>query len=429
MPKRPRGHNCTPSLQMPLQRSILVAVICALISPVSGVGAQYFLLNYAPDGLYSGKRIGSSALMSYVSATFGTGNRRSPLKVGVSCLYYPGVAKGGSRAEVALMRQDLALAERLNVPILVQVDVDNWLPASLLNWYNPSAAGYNPAKRADVEWYGWDASTAVKLSWRNWGAPGRVGPPPNYLSANYKAYEKQTYNEFLPVVVRWYHNLPANQKWIFVGWRCGWESSLNNNYRYFEDGNSYYGKTSNPRWSLKYTAVGYNAAQTGGIQTNGVITTDTIAKIVGRHLDFLAQMACSAGIPRNKIFAHGTVYTNVQQNVDALVNSHANPGVSFYGDNRTPLNNNAAFMRAVQIARTDYGANGYCYGEFNLFTANYGTWSSWLTNALLNDTNCIYQFLYNFDSARRKPSVERALLDAQDIAASKDKSPANSGSL
>lgn len=212
---------------MPLQRSILVAVICALISPVSGVGAQYFLLNYAPDGLDSGKRIGSSALMNYVSETFGTGNRRSPLKVGVSCLYYPCAAKGGSRAEVALMRKDLALAERLNVPILVQVDVDNWLPASLVNWYNPSAAGYNPAKRADVEWY----------------------------------------------------------------------------------------------------------------------------------------------------------------------------------------------------------ASGYCYGEFNLFPTNYGTWSSWLTSALLNDTNCIYQARYNFDSARGKPSVERALRDARGIAASKDKSPANSGSL
>lgn len=390
----------------------LVAV-CRLLSPVPAIGAQYFLLNYAPDGLFSAHPIGSPAIMNYVSTTFGTANRTSALKVGVSCVYFPGAAKGGCSAEIALMRQDLALAENLKVPILVQVDVENWLPPSLLNWFDPKTAGYDPAKRADVEWYGWDESAAITLSWRNWGREIRVGPAPNYLSANYEAYEKRVYGQFLPVVVRWYRHLPPDEKWLFVGWKCGWESSLNNNYRFFTNGNSYYGTASNPAWDSKFALIGYNAAQSARIQTAGTITPNTIAKIIGRHLTFLAQMASRAGIPRNKIFDHGTFYTNWQEDVDALVNPCANPGVSFYGDSRKPLNSDPAFMRTVQIARTNYGASGYCYGEFNLFTTNYRTWSSWLTDSLLNDSNCLYQALYNYDSVYGKPSVEHALQDAQ----------------
>lgn len=397
--------------------SVIWLVICLFSLPVSAVGTQYFLLNYAPDGLFSSKPISSSAIMNYVSTTFGAGNQTSLLKVGVSCLYCPGAAKGGIGAEVALMRKDLALAERLKVPILVQVDVENWLPPSLLNWFNPRAAGYDAAKQADVEWFGWEKTTAIQLSWRNWGAEIRVGPAPNYLCADYEAYEKRVYDQFLPVVVRWYQLLPQDEKWLFVGWRCGWKSSLNNNFRFFPNGNSYYGKASNPPWSARYAPIGYNAAQTAGIQTNGTITSDTIAKIIGRHLSFLAQMASGAGIPRNKLFDHGTVYTNCAQNVAALVNPFANPGVSFYGNYQSPLNLNPVFMQAVHVARTNDGASGYCYGEFNLFTTNYTTWSSWLTNSLLHESNCVYQALYNYDSLFRKPSVERALLHAQSVAA------------
>ncbi|HEX3626072.1 MAG TPA: hypothetical protein VH280_11675 [Verrucomicrobiae bacterium] len=66
---------------------IALVAACGLNLPVSTFGAQYFLLNYAPDGLYS-KPISSSVIINYVSATFGAGNQSSPLKVGVSCLYY-----------------------------------------------------------------------------------------------------------------------------------------------------------------------------------------------------------------------------------------------------------------------------------------------------------------------------------------------------
>jgi hypothetical protein len=210
-------------------------------------GEKYLLINYCQDRINTNPS--SATIMKYVAEKFGAANRKSVLKVGVACLYWSPGPNQDPFEKVALLREDLAMAQRLKVPILVQVDTETWLPPSLLNWYDASLPGYDPAKIADVEWFGWDQSTAVKLSWRNWGFPFRIGPVPNFLSANFQAYEKAIYDRFLPEVVQWYANLPANQKWLFVGWRCGVESALNGNYRFFTNGNSYYGTTNNPTWS------------------------------------------------------------------------------------------------------------------------------------------------------------------------------------
>ncbi|MDE3067438.1 MAG: hypothetical protein KGJ60_07780 [Verrucomicrobiota bacterium] len=99
--------------------------------------------------------------------------------------------------------------------------------------------------------------------------------------------------------------------------------------------------------------------------------------------------------------------------METLVNPYAHPGVSFYGSSRSPLASNATFIRAVHTAEAKFGATGYGYGECNLFTTDYNTWYSWFTNALLGDSNRVYQALYNYDSMCGKPSVEQALLDVQ----------------
>ena len=381
-----------------------------LMSQFAAAADKYLLLNYSPSGSFSPSGSTSANVMGYVASKFGAANQTSALKVGVSCLYIPGW--NGISSELALLQSDLALAQSSGVPILVQVDTETWLPTSLLNWYDPALPGYDLAKKADVEWYGWDDSTAVKLSWRNWGFPFRIGPTPNFLSANFQAYEKGIYDQFLPVVLNWYNNLPANKKWLFAGWKCGWESAINSNYRFFPNGNSYYGTSNDPVWSDNYQPLGYNAAQTAGIRTSGTLTSADNAKIVGKHLTYLAKMACDAGLPREKISVHGTFYGTTQEDVDALVNPYGNPGASFYGSSGSPLKSNTALMQAVQTAKSSYGASGYAYGEFNLFTTDYNTWYSWFRSALHDDQDCVYQALYNFDTMHGQAGVEQAMLDA-----------------
>jgi autotransporter-associated beta strand protein len=412
-------------------RGGLRASLCSLIRTVSGgkfllvwllmgwcvPGAssasttdKYLLLNYSPDGFCTPQS--SATIMNYVASKFGAVNQASVLKVGVSCLYIPGMNTPAS--ELALLQSDLARAETLGVPILVQVDTETWLPKSLLNWYDPGADGYDPAKKADVEWYGWDDGTAVKLSWRNWGFPFRIGPTPNFLSPNFQAYEKGIYDQFLPVVLEWYNKLPPSKKWLLAGWKCGWESAINSNYRFFPDGNSYYGTSNDPAWNDNYQPLGYNAAKTAGIKTSGTLTSADNAKIVGKHLTYLAKLAYDAGIPREKISVHGTFYDTAQENVDALVNLYGDPAVSFYGNCNSPLKGNTALMQAVQTAKASYGATGYGYGEFNLGTQDYNNWLAWFKNALHDDPDCTYQSIYNYDTmyGHAQPAVEQAMLDA-----------------
>ncbi|MBM4081243.1 MAG: hypothetical protein FJ278_16185, partial [Planctomycetes bacterium] len=94
-------------------------------------GAQYLLLNYSANPNNPKQ---STDIMAYVQEKFGAANRASALKVGVAVIYTP---KDQVQQCVSAMVNDLELAKRLDVPILLQVDTENWLPESLLNWYDP----------------------------------------------------------------------------------------------------------------------------------------------------------------------------------------------------------------------------------------------------------------------------------------------------
>lgn len=392
---------------------------CALMAPpLLQAADQYFLLNYSASASLS------TNVMTYVQQKFGAANRASALKVGVAVLYSP---KDQVQSCLSLMTNDLAMAQRLNVPILLQVDTENWLPESLLNWHDPARSGYDPAKTADVEWYGWTPETAIKLCWRNWGVQVRTGPQPNLLSTNFQAWEKNIYAMFIPPAVQWYNRLPDGQKHLFVGWKCGWETTLNSQYYYYTNGNSFYSRTNDPPWSTSRQIIGYNAARTGGFKTNGVLdytqangNYDVFMKIMGKHLTFLASLACSNGIPRHKIFLHSIAEGVDRYNTNKLVNPYGNPGASCYArDSRDALRYNKSFMRAVATAKQNYGATGYGYGEFNLSATNYAAWFDWFTNTLREDPDCVFQALYNYDSMQGKPTVEQAMLAAMALYSAK----------
>jgi lysophospholipase L1-like esterase len=372
---------------------------------------QYLLLNYSTSltALQQARD-----MMSYVRDTFGEANRTSRLKVGLAIIYTP---KEQVTETAARLRADLALAEQMDVPVLIQVDTENWLPDSLTNWHDPAKPGYDPAKVDDVEWYGWTPDTAVKLCWRNWGTVVRVGPHPNLLSPRFQAWEKQIYAALAPVVVEWLRALPAEKQWLFAGWKCGWETTPNSQYAYFKDGNSYYGRTDNPKWiEADKRLIGYNAARTVGFQTSGVLdyqhSYDVFMKIIGTHLSFLAKTARSLGLPREKLFVHTIAQGVDRYNMESQFNADSNPSPSFYGKPTTSLRDNASFMRCLATARGELGAVGYGIGEFRFGAKDHATWYRWFTEHFANDPDCLFAALYNYDTMKGQPEVERAMLDA-----------------
>jgi len=390
-----------------------LAVVSAMVhaADAPGIKPKHLLLNYVTS-IDQPKQ--AEEMMNYVHDTFGVANAASRLKVGVAIIYLP---KDRVSDHAARMKSDLEWARRLNVPVLIQVDTENWLPDSLLNWHDPKKPGFDPAKVADVEWYGWTPDTAVKLCWRNWGTTVRVGPHPNFLSPRFQAWEKGIYQALAPVVTKWLAELTPEQQGLFVGWKCGWETTPNSQYAYFKDGNSYYDRSDNPKWiEANKQLIGYNAAKTGGIQTSGVLDYehgyDIFMKIIGRHLGFLASTARGLGLPRGKIFVHTIAQGVDRYNMDSQFNADSNPSPSFYGKATASLRDNASFMRCVQKACAEFGATGYGIGEFRFGATDRDTWYRWFTGHFANDPDCLFAALYNYDTMKGKPEIERAMLDA-----------------
>ena len=122
-------------------------------------------------------------------------------------------------------------------------------------------------------------------------------------------------------------------------------------------------------------------------------------------MTYLSKLAYDAGIPRSKNFVHATCYGTYEDDLAALVNPYANPGVTWYPtDNVTSAMSDTNLINAVHTAEAQYGATGYCYGEWALSDGS-GTYYPWLTKSLIGDPDCIYQSLYNAGGVYCYPSI------------------------
>ncbi len=209
---------------------------------------------------------------------------------------------------------------------------------------------------------------------------------------------------------------PSEERWLFVGWKCGWETTPNSQYAYFQDGNSYYGRADNPTWdNARRQTIGYNAAKTAGLLSSGVLDYehhyDVFMEIIGRHLQFLATTARSLGIPRDRIFVHTIAQGVDRYNLTSQFNADSNPSPSYYGKPTSSLRDNPSFMRCLQKGQEELGTTGYGYGEFHLGATDYDTWRQWFTTTLRDDPNCLFQALYNYDTMQGHPEIERAMLE------------------
>lgn len=97
----------------------------------------------------------------------------------------------------------------------------------------------NPEWYKNVEWCGDDRSTAIKISWGNWGNQIRIAPAPNLESTAFRNAQKDILNGILPVVENNYRNLLPSEKYLFGGIVWGMELSVGVNAYYYPNGNSY----------------------------------------------------------------------------------------------------------------------------------------------------------------------------------------------
>ncbi len=309
----------------------------------------------------------------------------------------------------------LSLAERYETPIVVQLDGEQWWGArpDLWNWWDPERPGYDPGNRQNVEWSGWGPEHAMKIAWRNWGRQLRVLPPPNFMSVRYREACNEEMRILIPLILRWWGQLPEDKRHLLIGIKLGWESAIGVNSFYYPNGNALLdlSEDKDPQIELKgdqipdrgVTAIGYAAVMTAHLADRGVLREAHLAEIVRRHLDSLCALAAGLGVPREKLFTHVGGWKDEELLYDAALNEYSCPGWSFYRYASDPAKD-----KGVQKALQKSSAPFWAAVEWLLMgTNNAQTWHNALKR-VLSDPKCRYVCIYNWNGIKD----DRAAIDA-----------------
>ncbi len=366
---------------------------------------QYLVINIAPEEE-------TAIAVGQIRQTM----KRSPsdhVRLGVGAIFsYLDTSRERCTEELL---EFLSLAERYDIPVVVQLDGEQWWKArpDLWNWWDPGLPGYDPENRLNVEWSGWGPEHAMKIAWRNWGEQIRVLPPPNFMSPRYRKACHEEMRIHIPLILRWWANLPDEKKYLLIGVKLGWETAIGVNSFYYPNGNALLDapEIDDPRTELKgddipgrgVKAIGYAAVSTARLAHRGVLQEEHLAEIVRRHLADLCALAAGLGVPREKLFTHVGGWKEEELLYEGALNDYSCPGWSFYRHAKDPAKD-----AGVQKALRKSNAPFWAAAEWLLMGKN--DKQAWL-NALgrtLSDPACRYVCIYNWSGIKD----DRAALDA-----------------
>ncbi|MBI1389701.1 MAG: hypothetical protein GC154_14785 [bacterium] len=380
-------------------RLTLVACFCLALCPVSGAGAQSqsIVVNLAPD------EVNETVFQRLAQLGAQDDSRRVDLGAAAIFSY---LNQPRRQCEKSLT-DFLALAQRYEVPVVVQLDGEQWWGArpDLWNWWDPARPGYEPRNRENVEWSGWSPESALKIAWRNWGRQIRVLPPPNLMSERYRRACHEEMRVLIPLILNWRNRLPEEKRRLLIGIKLGWESSIGVNSFYYPNGNDMLNRpeSEDPQSGLEaarvpdrgVAAIGYAAVSTIGLATGGELREADLTEVVRRHLEDLCALAAELGAPRDILFTHVAGWKEGENLYEAGLNRYACPGWSFYRHASDPAED-VGVQRALRKSDAPYWA-----AVEWLLTGEHDE-SHW-RNAFertLSDPKCRYLCIYNWSGIK-----------------------------
>ncbi len=384
-----------------------VLALCILPGPVRGNPAdKYVLVNLHASEV-------NEDTFAKVAALGADRNQQAPrLGVGAIFSYFRQSPRKTRRA----LDKFLALAQRHDLAVIVQLDGEQWWQArpDLWNWWDPAQPCYDAANAANVEWSGWGPEQAIKIAWRNWGKQLRVLPPPNLMSPRYRAAWQAEMRPLVEQVVRWRDALPADKRWLLVGVKVGWESAIGMSSHYYPDGNRLLDAdpSLDPQQKIQgdvlpgrgFQPIGYAAVSTVGLADDGELREADLAEIVRRHLRELAGVAHEAGLPREQVFTHCGGWKEGELLYRSAVNEYSCPGWSFYRHARDPRGDKTA-MAALATSDAPY------WGAVEWLPVGAGTADTWRSaiDATLAIDRCRYLCVYNWRHIADNPTALEGL--------------------
>jgi hypothetical protein len=269
---------------------------------------------------------------------------------------------------VRKLKHFLNMAEKYNLPAVIEMDGINWWQArpDLWNWWDEKMPGYNPDNRNNVEWTDWTADSAVKIGWRNWGRQLRVGPMPNLMSPVYLEACHAEMKRLVPIILDWWQALPAGKKHLLVSVQIGVECSIGANNWYYPNGNGLLNKPEkdDPDYGLKHDvlpgrgvqAIGFAAVSTLGIANSGELKEVQVTKAVDTYVIDLCKVASDLGVPRNRLFTHAGGWKEGESVYFTALNRFSCPGWSFYTFARDPRKDITAMAALAKSDAPYWGA-------------------------------------------------------------------------
>lgn len=385
-----------------------IAIMCLLLAAFAGSRAgaqdQYIVVNIAPNEVNKAvfEEIGRMA------------KDKPPGSVGLgigAIFSYLNQPRDTSQAQI---KEFLSLSEQFSIPVVVQLDGEQWWGnrPDLWNWWDPARPGYNPDNRKNVEWSGWGSEHAVKIAWRNWGRQVRVLPPPNFMSQRYRDACHDEMKILVPLILKWWQALPKEKQHLLIGIKLGWESSIGVNSFYYPNGNALLDQPEkeDPKTGVKgdqlpargVAAIGYAAVTTAELAKSGELQEAHLARIVAMHLIDLCALAAKLGAPRDKLFTHVAAWKDEELLYDAALNKYSCPGWSFYHYASDPAKD-----KGVQRALQKNDAPHWAAVEW-LVSGDEQAWKKAIEHTLV-DPKCRYLCIYNWQGIKNNQAAIAAI--------------------
>lgn len=387
---------------------------------------QYLFINRAPAEAWDQNRPATiePRLVAEALDPLGPDGRDGPgRRLGLSFIlsYH-----NGPREQIdETARRLLDLAVKLDVPILLTLDGQNWwdFRPDLWNWWDADARGYDPANAHNVEWTGPGPEHAVKVCWRNWGRQIRVRPAPNLASPRFRDSSRAELTRLATLVRDFKRRLPAEKRWLVPGVKVGWEASIGINAYHYPGGNRVFeahpkDASHDPATLMDMSKdfagglalLGYAALASEGLPrpAGAPVTLADHERLVGDYLRFLVATCKAVGFERDEIFLHaGGQYAPwpLHYTHATAITPDAVPGYSLYND----APDEAGDLRAVlTAARRD----DWCAAEWLTHAKTADGWAHDLERALAFG-HCRSLTVYNWEGIRDKPhaleGIRRAL--------------------